>query len=88
MAGHDRQDLERRSDAAMMEIYERAGAEAGYWASRYLQMLRRRGGLETARYLVGQEATSDGSAGRLAAAYWTRLSSPTQRIRPRTRARS
>jgi hypothetical protein len=62
MAAYDQPDLERRFDAAMMEIYERAGAEAGYWATRYLQMLRRRGGLETARYLLGQEATSDGYA--------------------------
>ena len=62
MADSDRAELERRFDAAMLEIYERAGAEVGYWATRYLQMLRRRGGLETARYLLRQEATSDGYA--------------------------
>jgi len=54
--------LERRFDAAMNEIYQRAGAEVGYWATRYLQMLRKRGGLETARYLLRQRATSDGYA--------------------------
>lgn len=58
----DERELGRRFDGAMMEIYERAGAEVGYWATRYLQMLRRRGGLETARYLLKQRATSDGYA--------------------------
>lgn len=58
----DRPDLVRRFDAAMMEIYERAGAEVGYWATRYLQMLRQRGGLDTARCLLKQRATSDGYA--------------------------
>ena len=52
--------LERRFDAAMMEIDERAGREVGYWASRYLQMLRRRGGLDTARHLLHARVTSDG----------------------------
>ena len=60
-AGGDR-DLEQRFDAAMLDIYERAGREVGYWATRYLQMLRRRGGLETARYLLGSRTTSDGYA--------------------------
>lgn len=54
--------LERRFDAAMMEIYERAGGEVGYWATRYLQMLRARGGLGTARRLLNARATSDGYA--------------------------
>ncbi len=55
-------ELERRFDGAMMEIYERAGREVGYWATRYLQMLRARGGLETARRLLNARATSDGYA--------------------------
>jgi hypothetical protein len=55
-------DLELRLDAAMMEIYERAGHELGYWATRYLQMLRRLGGLETARRLLAARTTSDGYA--------------------------
>jgi hypothetical protein len=58
----DRLDLERRFEGAMFEIYERAGREVGYWATRYLQMLRRRGGLDTARYLLKAKATSDGYA--------------------------
>ena len=68
---HDaRQDLERRFDADMYEVYERAGVEVGYWATRYLQMLRRRGGLGTAKHLLHSSATSDGyqalrDAGRL-----------------------
>ena len=64
MGGRDSEpdDLERRFDAAMMEIYERAGHEVAYWATRYLQMLRARGGLETARRLLHARATSDGYA--------------------------
>ena len=65
-----RRDLERRFEADMYEIYERAGVEVGYWATRYLQMLRRRGGLGTAKHLLHSSATSDGyqalrDAGRL-----------------------
>jgi hypothetical protein len=56
------EELERRFDAGMFEIYDRAGSEVGYWATRYLQMLRRRGGLDTARYLLAQKLTSDGYA--------------------------
>ena len=56
----DQGELEQRFNAAMLEIYERAGTELGYWATRYLQLLRRRGGLEAARYLLRQKATSDG----------------------------
>ncbi len=68
MASHDTdvndglEHLERQFDAAMFEIYERAGDEVGYWATRYLQMLRARGGLETARHLLRARATSDGYA--------------------------
>lgn len=63
-------EVERRFDAAMYEIYDRAGRELGYWATRYLQLLRNRGGLGAARYLLHQRATSDGyktlrDAGRL-----------------------
>jgi hypothetical protein len=46
----------------MLEIYDRAGREVGYWATRYLQLVRRRGGLDAARYLLNQKLTSDGYA--------------------------
>jgi hypothetical protein len=58
----DADDLERQFNAAMLEIYERAGAEVGYWATRYLQLLRNRGGLGAARYLLSSKVTSDGYA--------------------------
>ena len=63
-------DLESRFEAAMVDIYERAGHEVAYWATRYLQMLRRRGALETARYLLQSRFTADAyvrlrDAGRL-----------------------
>src|SRR3954467_1272099 len=55
-------DLERQFEAGMFEIYERAGHEVGYWATRYLQMLRRRGGLATARHLLHPPVESAGYA--------------------------
>jgi hypothetical protein len=54
--------LEARFDAAMLRSYEVAGQEVGYWATRYLQLVRRRGGLDAARYLLAQRVTSDGYA--------------------------
>jgi hypothetical protein len=46
----------------MFDIYDRAGHEVGYWAARYLQLLKRRGALESARYLLQAKVTSDGYA--------------------------
>src|SRR5262245_8510112 len=53
-------DLEVRFDRAMMEIYLRAKSEAGYNATRYLQMLYDLRGLETARTLVLADQPSEG----------------------------
>jgi hypothetical protein len=62
MADPGQHDLVRHFEARMLEIYERAGREVGYWATRYLQLVRRRGGLDAARYLLNQKVTSDGYA--------------------------
>jgi hypothetical protein len=51
---------ERAFDAAMMEIYTRAKDEAGYNATRYLQMLHELRGLETARTLINAAQPSEG----------------------------
>src|SRR5438128_6083956 len=53
-------DLEARFDEAMMQIYVRAKSEAGYNATRYLEMLHDNRGLETARILVLADQPSDG----------------------------
>ena len=53
-------DLERRFDAAMMDIYRRAKSEAGYNATRFVQMLNEHRGLETARILLHAETVSEG----------------------------
>lgn len=55
-------DLENRFDTAMMDIYRRAKAEAGYNASRYFQMLTEHRGLETARILLHATTVSEGYA--------------------------
>jgi hypothetical protein len=53
-------DTERRFDAAMMDIYRRALAEAKYPATRYFQMLSDHGGVETAHLLLNSDSVSDG----------------------------
>jgi hypothetical protein len=45
-------DLEAGFDKAMMQVYLSAKQEAGYPATRYLQMLRQHRGLQTARMLI------------------------------------
>jgi hypothetical protein len=45
---------------AMLEIYRRAQSEAGYPATRFLSMVSRDGGYETARYLIHSPKVSDG----------------------------
>jgi hypothetical protein len=47
-------------DHAMMEIYQRAKAEAHYTASIFHRMLCQRGGLATARQLINDDKPSDG----------------------------
>jgi len=54
--------LERDFDGAMMSLYKRAKTEAGYTATRYLQMLSEHGGLETARILLHASKVSEGYA--------------------------
>jgi hypothetical protein len=46
------QELSKQFDAAMFEIYRRAKLEAGYKATIFLRMVRDRGGLATAKYLI------------------------------------
>jgi hypothetical protein len=53
-------DIEREFDIAMMDIYHRAKYEAGYNATRYLQMLQEHDGLETAKILLHSSHVSDG----------------------------
>jgi hypothetical protein len=53
-------NTEQRFDAAMMNIYHRARKEAGYNATRYLQMLHDQGGLGTAQTLLHARQVSEG----------------------------
>jgi hypothetical protein len=52
--------LETEFDAAMMEIYVRAKAEANYVATIFHRMLMERRGLATAKQLINAAAVSDG----------------------------
>jgi hypothetical protein len=45
-------DLDQRFHAAMLDIYRRAKVEAGYNASRFLQLVEARGGVAAARQLL------------------------------------
>ena len=62
MGRHDvmLKDIEKRFDAAMMNIYRRALDEADYRATRFLQMLHEYGGLGTAQILLHAAKVSDG----------------------------
>jgi len=53
-------ESERQFNEAMLDIYRRAKAEAGYNATRFLGMVVERGGCETARYLLRSETVSEG----------------------------
>jgi hypothetical protein len=52
--------LVARFDEAMLQIYQRALAEASYKAVRFLQMLHNHRGLETARILLHAQTVSEG----------------------------
>jgi hypothetical protein len=52
--------IERRFDAEMDEAYESWKRECSYNATRFLQMLRNRGGAEAARRLLHKKGTSFG----------------------------
>jgi hypothetical protein len=51
--------LEEEFEKDMFGIYEKAKVHK-YYATRYLQMLRRRGGLETAKILINRKITPSG----------------------------
>jgi hypothetical protein len=54
------QALQTRFAEEMHRIYQRALSEAGYKATRYLHMLHKHGGLQTARMLIHASALSEG----------------------------
>ena len=53
------QKLEDEFHRAMQDVYEQA-AKLGYRATRFLQLLRRRGGLAAAKQLLGRPGISPG----------------------------
>jgi hypothetical protein len=53
------QELSKRFDAAMFQIYRRAKSEAGYNANIFLRMINERGGLVTAKSLINSPKPSD-----------------------------
>ena len=53
-------NLESDFHAAIHRIYARAHDECGYRATRFLQMIDQKGGLETARQLLRSRNHSDG----------------------------
>ncbi len=52
--------LEAEFHQAMTSIYQRAKSEAGYVATRFIQIVSEHGGLDTARQLLASPAVSDG----------------------------
>jgi hypothetical protein len=53
-------DIERKFNNEMINIYKRADKEIGYRATRFLQMLSEKGGINTAISLVSKEGGTDG----------------------------
>jgi len=56
----DRKALERRFHNEMVNIHRRAKTEAGYNATRFLQMVQVQGGLATAHELLRHNTVSEG----------------------------
>lgn len=52
--------LEADFHEAMIQIYTDAKNQLGYTATRFIQMVSERGGLETARHLLNVPGVSDG----------------------------
>jgi hypothetical protein len=52
--------VERFHEAMIERVYRGAGRECGYWAGRFLQMVRRDGGVATAKRLLGRAGASRG----------------------------
>ena len=42
--------------SALLDGYQRAGDEVGYWGTRFLQALRRSGGLATAKRMLSRRS--------------------------------
>lgn len=53
-------NIEAQFHDAMISVYTRAGEQCGYWATRFLQMVRRRGGLDAAKTLLQRPGISPG----------------------------
>lgn len=58
--GSHMEDLSKQFDEAIFGIYRRAKSEARYNATAFLQTLSKRGGLDTAKYLINSAKQSDG----------------------------
>jgi hypothetical protein len=54
------ESIRKRFDNEMWNIYRKANHEANYNATRFLQMLHKYGGFETARLLIHSPAVSEG----------------------------
>ena len=52
--------LEKRFEQDMISIYTTAKKEFGYNANRFLQMIGAKGGLATAKQLIGKPGGTDG----------------------------
>lgn len=53
-------DLEKKFFSDMKEIYMKADKECGYRATRFLQMLGEKGGVEAARALISKDGGTEG----------------------------
>jgi hypothetical protein len=78
----NRRELERKFDEAMIRVYEGAARNTGFHATRFLQMVRRRGGVEAARLLLSAPGVSAGFMALRRAGH-LELTVEAQTLRPR-----
>lgn len=73
--------LELQFDQAMLDIYELAGRQTGYWAVYFLRSVRKDGALQAARKFLWKDGTSEGFE-RLKAEHRLDLSMEALMLRP------
>jgi len=54
------ENIKRRFHKEMLAIYHNVGREIGYWAYRYLKLVKRRRGVAAAKYFLRKPTISEG----------------------------
>lgn len=85
MIDDQKTEAERDFEKAMYQSYENVGTETGYWGHRFRQMIPRKGGVGTAKYLLAKEDGISGGFNAIWKAHKLELSVEAQVLKPRFR---